>query len=320
MRNLALVCVFAAPAAPAPVTVGEWNVYWAALDDVDGQAAVGASLDGAGPFDLFALIEASGDDLGMWPGWLPVAAPKFDTAMTALSGTSGHETIALLHSTDWTVTWSKAGEFEPGRPHLLALLERSDGVALWAMAVHLPHWPQTTTVPGQVIVDAVAAGVNATGRHAVPLVVLGDFNEYGECNKKGRCSAEYYRPAMKGIAPMWAGLPTLRPTVPFNTTTCCTKWHEAVEDWRHHFDHVFTSFDPGAAAQPQRIPYAYPATAKPCATAACTGADPPGGATPASQGSWHRGWRVTLDVPAAPTQSPCDQRAVIGLSATDVAS
>lgn len=69
----------------------------------------------------------------------PCCAPP--PQMRSVSSKSEHETIGLFYrSPEWRLVWSTSGEFEPGRPHLLALLERArDGAALWTMAAHLPH-------------------------------------------------------------------------------------------------------------------------------------------------------------------------------------
>merc|ERR1712083_456269 len=98
------------------------------------------------------------------------------------------------------------------------------------------------------------------------------------------------------MAPLWK-LTSIADAVPFNTTTCCTKWHEGEDDWRHHFDHIFystTYFN--IASHPTLIPYRYPTVNDSCATPACTGGSPPGRSKPTAQGSWHRGWQATFSL------------------------
>jgi hypothetical protein len=63
------------PSAEGSVTsrVGSWNVYYKALDDPFGSAAIIATLDAAdkeAPFDFFGVIEAEGDTAaGNFSSW-----------------------------------------------------------------------------------------------------------------------------------------------------------------------------------------------------------------------------------------------------------
>ena len=66
LRNLIVVLslVFAATGRGYTVNLGEWNVYYGALDDPFGRRAIISSIDAAAvvePFDFFAIVEASGD-------------------------------------------------------------------------------------------------------------------------------------------------------------------------------------------------------------------------------------------------------------------
>mmetsp|Transcript_95948 Transcript_95948/g.298766 ORF Transcript_95948/g.298766 Transcript_95948/m.298766 type:complete len:147 (+) Transcript_95948:680-1120(+) len=130
---------------------------------------------------------------------------------------------------------------------------------------------------------------------------MGDFNEFGECSLPPdvKCSKEWYRPAASGIAPLWdflgAAKGAVSAAIPFNTTTCCTKWEEGLSDWQHHFDKIF--YSPRywhVQKQPEFLKYTYPGISGSCTTPACTGDSPPGGKAPTAQGSWHRGWQVTF--------------------------
>ena len=149
------------------------------------------------------------------------------------------------------------------------------------------------------MVNALADAAQETGTPISPLVLMGDFNEYGECDRIGRCSHARYRSAMPGIAPLWQAQPLLRAATPFNFTTCCTKWAEAQADWQYHFDHIFTSFDPGKRTA-RVLEYQYPGVPPgACTSAACAGDVPPQMATGKRlpQGSWHRGWKLELSIP-----------------------
>ena len=302
-----LSCILLAPrssdSGPELVTIGMWNLLWRSLDDPEGQAAVGKALNGAGHLDIFAMVEASGNALGKWPGWVNRSAAVFARGKQHVSGASGFETIAIFYETErWALRWHTFGSFEVGRPFLLALLERlnSARTPLWVMAAHLPHWGSSP--PGDAMVSALADAAQKTGRPVWPLVLMGDFNEYGECDPVGRCSHARYRAAMPGIKPLWQEHPQLRAATPFNVTTCCTKWAEGQVDWQYHFDHIFTSFDPGHLAAEQ-IEYQYPGIPLgACASAACTGDTPPqpvAGRQHLPQGSWHRGWKLSLPLPAS---------------------
>ena len=293
------------------ITIGMWNVFWQALDDPLGQQAVSDALNNGGAFDAFAILEAAGS-IAHHPAWVKASASRFVRIMGAdayVSGRSGHEQIAIWYrSTAWTLRWHALGEFEPGRPHLLVLLERkSDEAQVWMMAVHLPHagYPGEPHPPvGHRISQAISAGLAANpSATADNLIILGDFNEFGECDASGRCSSESFRDARSAFAPMYSDWPRLVDVTPFNLTTCCTKWHwEGAPDWRHHFDHIWTSLK--ADRPPELMPYSYPGRQadgldRPaCANAACTGDWPPGGRGNGkmllAHGTWHRGLKVQL--------------------------
>ena len=300
----------ATPAGPPPqVRVGVWNVYWRALNDPQGQAAIGNALNWAGAFDAFALVEAAGSaESARFPKWVTRSAATFSNNMSFVSTVSKYEHMAIFfREPTWECVWSQGGEFEPGRPFLVALLERrAGGEPLWLVSVHMPHAQDRNpalATPGEMLVKSLAAGEQATGRAVGPLIVLGDFNEYGECSHEDdRCSSEVFRPAMSGMAALWRDQPSLRDVTPFGTTTCCTKWAEQQLDWFHHFDHVFTSFDVADGAA-QLINYTYPGIRGECSTPACAGDSPPSGShflpSHKPQGSWHRGWELVFRLPSA---------------------
>lgn len=304
------------------VRVGHWNVYWKALGDPAGRQAITTAIDTAAaisPFDFFSINEAagpSGDDNASFPEWLGGSTAFGPTAgMQHMHGVSGHETIALLYqSRTWRPIWSTNGEFEKGRPYILAAFESltGDGRKIFVLSAHTPHYPQTNSFPGQELASALLAGASATGSVVadVPLLIMGDFNEFGECSLPpdvkctsipetvlgplAKWSPFWYHATSWAMAPLW-NLTAIADAVPFNTTTCCTKWHEEAADWRHHFDHIYySSRHLGVAVQPTFIPYTYPALSVQCETPACTGDSPPGGVKPEAQGSWHRGWQASF--------------------------
>eukprot|EP00747_Dinoflagellata_sp_TGD_P168785 gnl/TRDRNA2_/TRDRNA2_196002_c0_seq1.p1 gnl/TRDRNA2_/TRDRNA2_196002_c0~~gnl/TRDRNA2_/TRDRNA2_196002_c0_seq1.p1 ORF type:complete len:330 (+),score=50.59 gnl/TRDRNA2_/TRDRNA2_196002_c0_seq1:60-1049(+) len=293
------------------IRLGHWNLYWKALDDPEGRKAIAAGIDGAAaaqPFDFFSLVEAAGDT-ATFPGWLS-ASSSFggrDSVMGHISGKSHHETIALMYNMQrWLPCWNTTGEMDAGRPFALGLFERLGKGGNWyrvfVLSAHFPHYPQTKSVPGQILADALREGYKATGNDpmSTPVIVLGDFNEFGECAlppHQDHCFHARYFNATMGIAPLWSylGKLAMRDAVPFNTTTCCTKWREGIDDWWHHFDKVIYSLKFLTVSKPlEMIPYKYPGIEGACDTPACTGAFPPHKTKPTAQGSWHRGWQASL--------------------------
>ena len=65
LRLLAASLLFVAvAAAPRTIRAGSWNVYYHALDDTLGRAAIIDTIDNAdaaAPFDFFGVVEAQGD-------------------------------------------------------------------------------------------------------------------------------------------------------------------------------------------------------------------------------------------------------------------
>ena len=115
------------------------------------------------------------------------------------------------------------------------------------------------------------------------------------------------------MAALWEGYlgGRARDVVTNHTVTCCTKWSykdrhtTSYEEWRFEYDHIFATRDHIRVTEPAAlIPYQYPGAAAPCADAACTGEDPPKNTTASFQGSWHRGWKVQLEVDAAEVVAP----------------
>jgi hypothetical protein len=219
--------------------LGSWNVFYKTLDDVQGREALVAALNASGsngsPYDFFSLIEAAGNSPeAKFPTWTNhVSAFQ---GMEALSGVSGFETIALLYRSDaWTASWWHMGEMEKGRPFILAQFTKKEGgQQLWVMNVHLPHFPQTTTIPGAVLAAAFQNATIATGidPRNEAVAIVGDFNEFGECSiptatQPAKCSLSRYLPAVKGIKPLYdyfeAGAGMITDSIAFNTSTCCTK-------------------------------------------------------------------------------------------------
>jgi hypothetical protein len=293
----------------------EWNVYWAALDDAAGRTAIVRALDSVLAVDFAAIIEAEGDTPGgALHNW--TAPSRMLSTLTSLTHRSRFETIALFYDASrWRLGYQAGGEFTPGRPWLLASFTaraspaadaRATSTPLWIMAVHFPHFLDTTISPGTSIASAFDAAPGLTPTS--DLIVAGDFNEFEW--EDNPCPAPIYptdcrAQAAARMAPLWSGWlrGAARDVVPNHTVTCCTKWASAdrhtttYEEWRFEYDHVFVSgaqLATNATHAASLLPYAYPGTAAKCADAACTGEDPPQNVTARHQGSWHRGWLVEL--------------------------
>lgn len=296
--------------------VGHWNMYWRALDDTDGRHAIVEAVDsaaGVAPFDFFSAVEASGNSVeGSFPTWLEESHTLGTTGeLSYITGKSGHETIALFYrASSWTKVYGATGEFESGRPYAIGLFEPSSacasagGKAVWVLSVHFPHYPQTQ-LDGQAVADALAAHGEAAGAsvQGAPLLLMGDFNEFGECTlpPEGKCPHDWYAPTKALIDPLWKylGYGDISDAVPYGVATCCTKWSDAEKqteqawqaDWWHDFDRLYFSSRFLSASAPAFIEYTYPGVGS-CNDPACTG-----NATPqatSSQGSWHRGWQATF--------------------------
>jgi len=285
-------------------------VYWNALDDDGGRAAIVDAIDAVAPLDFAVIVEAAGNSAqGALASWS--ATSKALVQLANVNMTSGHETLAIFFdSAVWTCTYTSYGDFDPGRPWLLASFMRHsvpDADVLWILAVHLPHFLDTESVPGAIMADALRNATAASGQpQPTRLVVTGDFNEFEW--EDNPCSPPHYPPdcreqAAAKMAPLWDDYlhGTAHDLAAAHTITCCTKWSAADRDttaykeWRFEYDHVFVV---GDAASPTAalLPYIYPGTAAPCADAACTGEDPPENVTTLSQGSWHRGWVADLSL------------------------
>ena len=303
--------------ATTPVHFGEWNVYWKALDDPAGRAAIASAIDAnANGYDFFTVVEASGDTPGgAFPGW--TSASKSLSKMTPISTFSQHETLALFFdAAKWSLTYNSSGYFDPGRPWLLAHFAAAAGgsnASLWVVSVHLPHFLDTKTAPGSILADALKAAAAATGLPTTNVILAGDWNEFEW--EDNPCRKPYYPPdcraqAKARMAGLWADYfhGDARDLALNHTITCCTKWAVAdrhttsYHEWSFEYDHAFATSavrlaPSGTVASPVAlIPYVYPGTAAPCADAVCTGEDPPQNVTATSQGSWHRGWSLALEL------------------------
>jgi len=285
--------------------VGHWNVYWKALGDPLGRSALVQSLDAAAasrPFDFFSLVEAAGNTPeAHFPTWLE-ASKAFGRAagMHSVTSVSGFETVALLyHGPSWELLASNAGDMGWGRPYILGLFRRQNGLDfVWVMSAHTPH---LGTRPGEPLASAFRDVASRSNRSALtdPFVIMGDFNEFGECSlpPELECTNPWYKSAAEGIRPLWDyfGVGSVSAAVAYDVTTCCTKWKEGIPDWHHHFDKVYYSPKRlSVLSPPERLAYTYPGIAGACGTAACTGDSPPGGVAPTAQGSWHRGWQAAF--------------------------
>jgi len=298
-------------AAQNDFRVGEWNLYYAALDDKYGRAAIVTSIDSTGPYDFFAAIEAQGDTAaGSTEAWSSNSTVL--SKLGLLSGTSRFERIALFYdSARWTATNTVNGSFEAGRPWLLSRFSKSENPQffVWVVAVHLPHFLASPGVPGTSDIGAILVNaLKAAGAHpSDPMVITGDFNEFqwedNPCpppNYPKNCRAL----AQKRMSALWdgylgGGVPDI---VRDHTTTCCTKWSTKdrfttnYTEWRFEYDHMFISGSVEAQSAAELIPYNYPGIAGTCDDAICGGEDPPENITATHQGSWHRGWFARLSL------------------------
>jgi hypothetical protein len=281
-------------------------VYYKALDDSAGQAAIISTIDAADaahPFDFFGVIEAQGDTpAGNFTTWAQYSTTL--QRLDAVTSRSKYELIALCFNPDrWVLNYSLPGEFEPGRPFLVAqfLSKSATDKPVWVAAVHLNHYflgapPHVdTVVPGAVLARALTAASTSTGADLTKssVIMFGDWNEFEWAD----FPQPYKNDAVTRMAPLWDGFfgGIMADAVAARTVSCCTKWAAGdrgstnYTEWRFEYDHIFYSPDltrtsPGSPF----LPYRYPGVAQPCADAACTGEDPPGNRTATSQGSWHR--------------------------------
>ena len=276
--------------------LASWNLYYKALDDPLGRRAILDALDaagrggsGAGLFDFLATVEAAGDTAaGGFPAW--AKGSKALGALTPLSTKSGYEALGLWYDASrWANTYEAKGEFESGRPYLLAHFSPKMAAAskgLWVVAVHLPHFLDSGGGSGpkygQVLADGLAAAAAASGTPTDNVALVGDWNEFQW--EDNPCAAPY-QPNCRALAaarmaPLWGSATgpdpgyfrgAARDVVPRSTTTCCTKWAAGDRDasgqaeWIFEFDHLFVVGDgvrlaPGTFAKLGRPSPISPAT------------------------------------------------------------
>merc|ERR1740121_2362097 len=303
------------------VRIGHWNVYWKALNDAAGQRAIKVGIDAAvnerGPFDFFAMLEASGSgSAASFPEWVQTSkALQSGGPMNYIHGRSFPETIALFYrSEQWEPIWFESSEFSHGRPFVTGLFKLRDeednatgdffscADAIWVVGAHLPHYTSThgpTPRIGDHLRDILVKGASITGcmAPAMPTIIVGDFNEFGECSVPPhvQCSQDGFRRAAASLQPLWdyLGVDNVADAADTANPTCCTKWHENVHnDWWHHYDHMYYTGTFLNISKPAEFtPYRYPGVPS-CSGPSCTG--PLNGMAPRSQGSWHRGWQATF--------------------------
>jgi endonuclease/exonuclease/phosphatase family metal-dependent hydrolase len=309
---LSVAFASASSTSPSPCTsdnscfrIASWNVYYKALDDPYGRAAITQAIDNSAPFDFIGVVEATGDTpQGQFPGWTKTS--KELSGKQVLSGKSGYETIALFYNASvWKGELIQVGEFESGRPFLLGHFSSAFCDELYIMVVHLNHffvkYPDELdpTKTGSIMADAFA---NASAGRAKPIadsrvVIMGDFNEY----EWGDFQEPYFSEAKAKMKPLWTDYfhDTMKDAVPPKTISCCTKWAVADRDstnyteWRFEYDHMFYSAKDHTLEMEAKflpfLPYKYPGLAGACSDPDCTGEIPPGNVTATHQGSWHRG-------------------------------
>ena len=315
LRLLAASLLFVAvAAAPRTIRAGSWNVYYHALDDALGSAAIIETIDAAdavAPFDFFGVVEAQGDTpAGNWSAWSQRSAML--TRLASVTFQSEYEVLALNYSPDrWQLNYSTTGAFEPGRPFLLAQF-LSTGVEkpIWVAAVHLNHYFLTppnqprsvdTVIPGAVLASAFAKAAAATGADIAKgsVIMFGDWNEFEWAD----FPEPYKTDAQHRMAPLWTGYfgGRMADAVQPRTVSCCTKWaakdRATRQEWTFEYDHIFFSDDlsvAGGSNAPPFLPYSYPGVGAACGDASCTGQDPPGNVTATAQGSWHRAVHATF--------------------------
>ena len=139
------------------VKLASWNVYYKALDDAHGRAAIVSAIDAAGALDFVAVIEAAGDTpSGALAAWSNGSTTL--SAMRSLTTVSRYETLALFYdAASWTPGHVSAGSFDVGRPYLLAPFSSraQPHVSIWVFAVHLPHFLDTTVDPGAIMAQVM---------------------------------------------------------------------------------------------------------------------------------------------------------------------
>lgn len=264
-------CLTLLPALAASVSVSlaSWNVYYKALDDPHGRAAIVSAIDAAGALDFVAVIEAAGDSpdgaLAAWSN-----ASNTLSGMRSLTTVSRYETLALFFDdARWTPGHVSAGSFDVGRPYLLAPFSSraQPQVVVWVFAVHLPHFLDTTVDPGAIMAQALR---NATAFppfvEPTNVVLAGDWNEFQW--EDNPCPQPIYPHNCRALAAqrmsaLWDGYFAGQASdhVPEHSVTCCTKWVPAD---RGTTDYVEWRFE-CAAASPRPSPH--PVTSASCTTA-----------------------------------------------------
>lgn len=160
-----------------PIRLVEWNVYYKALDDPFGRAAIVDAIDNNGALDFGLFAEAAGDTPGgAFEAWRNQS--KVLRELAPLTATSRHETLAILYDgAKWRASYSSHGEFEPGRPYLLAYFENG-ATGVWVVLVHLPHFLDTKVSPGAILAAALRNASASSGAAADNVIIGGDFNEF----------------------------------------------------------------------------------------------------------------------------------------------
>ena len=279
-----------------------------------------------GGFSFAAIVEASGDSpAGNVANWSKVSSTL--SVMDSIKFRSGYEDIAIFYSSEWKLVSHFSGEFESGRPYLLAqFVEQltsgsgspsatvsTNARTIWVMALHLNHFflnfPVIDPVkPGPILTNFLSNVSKLTGVNlaspAVPLLMVGDFNEYAWAD----FPQPYRSAAVKDMSHLWHDYlkGKMSDAVPPRTVSCCTKWSAADratrQEWIFEYDHIFFSYPTlqldgsNTSAHAPFLPYSYPGTASKCQDPACTGQDPPGNVTYTAQGSWHRGVETTFNL------------------------
>ena len=127
-----------------------------------GRAAIISTIDtadSAQPFDFFGVVEAAGDSpAGNYSAWSQRSAAL--RRLESVTSRSKYEIMAIAYdAAKWELNYSLAGEFEPGRPYLVAqFLPQAGGVPAACRAAVGPVPPPCTPA---VVQRGLAVGCTA---------------------------------------------------------------------------------------------------------------------------------------------------------------
>ena len=235
------------------IRLASWNVLYKALDDPLGRRAIISTLDGAanGTMDFVVVVEAAGDtpkgSLRSWTSESQSLRPCGSQcgALSHVSVVDRHETLALFYNgSKWDLDYDHGGSFDIGRPFLIAHFRPKDSRGpddgLWVVAVHLPHFRDTLSVPGEILATNLTWAAKASGNPTRNVVLAGDWNEFQwEDNPVWWPALDPYRlAAARAPVPLLAHSDTVPMTNPalrsaVHRTTTGTAARRQPLRWRH---------------------------------------------------------------------------------------